>query len=510
MFNAVGRGPNLDLANRNSKTRRGRFAACVLLLSSLFVVSPIIPVDLRSDVPILSQVLPQVEPVKADTTAPTITSFSSTSQNFHYAQYSQINITATASEAIRSGNTITVTLETGAVDRTVLLTAAAAGTTLTGTYTVQAGDMTDDLTVSGFTIGTVADTAGNAMTSIIVPTVDNNIAGAKNLVVDTGPMVITLDTNLGNETRKVFLPIQGGNISGTIVVDWGDGSALQEFTSSLGWNFAEHTYATHGAYTVSIRDKPLTDGNWRSMQSNTGAGKNNEVFTGVTRWGNFRYSSLYNSFHSWTNLRSVPSNISNLVTDLNTTFYHAASFNQDLSGWNTSNVTTMNGMFGANWSSPSAFNGNISTWDTSKVTDMSGMFAHARSFNQNISGWNTSKVTTISSMFTGATSFNQSIATWDTSKVTNMNNLFNGATSFNQNISAWNTGSVTTMNSMFYDATSFNQNISTWNTANVTDMHWMFFGAGAFRQNLSTWNTAKVAGEKPCHTSLNCPDVPDP
>ncbi|MEY3074889.1 MAG: hypothetical protein RJB25_527, partial [Bacteroidota bacterium] len=67
-----------------------------------------------------------------------------------------------------SGNTITVTLETGAVDRTVLLTAAAAGATLTGTYTVQAGDMTDDLTVSGFTIGTVADTAGNAMTSTTV------------------------------------------------------------------------------------------------------------------------------------------------------------------------------------------------------------------------------------------------------------------------------------------------------------------------------------------------------
>jgi hypothetical protein len=39
-----------------------------LLLSSLFVVSPIIPVDLRSDVPILSQLLPQAEPVKATAT----------------------------------------------------------------------------------------------------------------------------------------------------------------------------------------------------------------------------------------------------------------------------------------------------------------------------------------------------------------------------------------------------------------------------------------------------------
>ena len=68
MFNADGRIPSLDLASRNSRTRRGRFAACVLLLSSIFVVSPIVPVDLRSDVPILSQVLPQLEPVSATAT----------------------------------------------------------------------------------------------------------------------------------------------------------------------------------------------------------------------------------------------------------------------------------------------------------------------------------------------------------------------------------------------------------------------------------------------------------
>ena len=49
-------------------SRRGRFAAVVLLLSSIFVVSPIVPVDLRSDVPILSQLLPQLEPVKANAT----------------------------------------------------------------------------------------------------------------------------------------------------------------------------------------------------------------------------------------------------------------------------------------------------------------------------------------------------------------------------------------------------------------------------------------------------------
>ena len=42
---------------------------------------------------------------------------------------------------------------------------------------------------------------------------------------------------------------------------------------------------------------------------------------------------------------------------------------QDLSGWDTSSVTSMNNMF----SGASAFNQDISSWNTSSVNDMSGM-----------------------------------------------------------------------------------------------------------------------------------------
>ena len=120
--------------------------------------------------------------ITRDTVAPTISSFSSTTGNGYYKAGSTINITATANESVRSGNTITVTLDTGT---TALLTAASAGTSLTGTYTVAVGETSADLTVSSFTIGTVADTAGNAMTSTTVPSGASNIAGAKAIVIDT-------------------------------------------------------------------------------------------------------------------------------------------------------------------------------------------------------------------------------------------------------------------------------------------------------------------------------------
>jgi hypothetical protein len=122
-----------------------------------------------------------------DNTAPTVVSFTSSTVDGSYKSGDTINITATT-EAIQSGNTLTVTLDT---NDTVLLTAASAGTTLTGTYTVGSGDNSSDLTVSSFTIGTVIDTAGNIMTSTTVPS--TNIASGSAIVVDTAAPTVTIN-----------------------------------------------------------------------------------------------------------------------------------------------------------------------------------------------------------------------------------------------------------------------------------------------------------------------------
>jgi surface protein len=48
-----------------------------------------------------------------------------------------------------------------------------------------------------------------------------------------------------------------------------------------------------------------------------------------------------------------------------------------------------------------AFNQNISGWDTSNVTLMYFMFDNATAFSQNLSGWNVAKVTDATSFWTG-------------------------------------------------------------------------------------------------------------
>ena len=110
---------------------------------------------------------------------------------------------------------------------------------------------------------------------------------------------------------------------------------------------------------------------------------------------------------------------------------------------------------------------------------MQSVFGGAFNFNQNISSWNVSKVTSISSMFLRAYNFDQDISGWDVSSVTNMQLAFYKAENFNQDISSWDTSSVTEMAYMFREAASFNQDISGWDVSSVTDMASMFYFAVA-------------------------------
>ena len=118
------------------------------------------------------------------------------------------------------------------------------------------------------------------------------------------------------------------------------------------------------------------------------------------------------------------------VTNMKELFKNCSEFNEDISGWDTSNATLMHYMFAG-----TSFNQDIGGWDVSNVTNMDSIFYNAP-FNQDISGWDTSNVTNMSAMFFGS-SFNQDISGWDTSLVTNMNSMFKNAASFNQDLSEW-------------------------------------------------------------------------
>lgn len=99
------------------------------------------------------------------------------------------------------------------------------------------------------------------------------------------------------------------------------------------------------------------------------------------------------------------------------------------------------------------------------------------SFNSDISGWNTTNVTSMSSLFENAISFNKPLQPWNTSKVINMNNMFKNASSFNQSVkyvpasNFWDVSGVTGMISIFQDAMKFNNGFLEYNMDN--SLNWI-------------------------------------
>ena len=163
----------------------------------------------------------------------------------------------------------------------------------------------------------------------------------------------------------------------------------------------------------------------------------------------------------------------------------------------TSGITDMTNIFNTTEGAVfnTNFNENITHWDTSNVTSMSSMFVGSSSFNRDLSAWDTSNVTNMSFMFNNADAFNQDIGGWDVSNVTNMNSMFRDTLVFNPNIGGWDVSSVTDMASMFRFADAFNQDIGDWDVSSVTDMASMFRSATAFDQDLSGWCVTDFSSE---------------
>ena len=88
----------------------------------------------------------------------------------------------------------------------------------------------------------------------------------------------------------------------------------------------------------------------------------------------------------------------------------------DLNDIDVSKINDMSSLFDGT-GFKNGFNGDISNWDVSNVTEMEGMFYSCKNFNQDRSSWDVSNVTNMNGMFYNCKSFNQDISAWDVSNV---------------------------------------------------------------------------------------------
>ncbi len=82
------------------------------------------------------------------------------------------------------------------------------------------------------------------------------------------------------------------------------------------------------------------------------------------------------------------------------------------------------------------------------ATDISRMFLNAKAFNEEIEGWDTSNVTDMSFMFYGTEAFNQALNSWNTANVTKMGHMFENALQFNASV-VFDISSLTSIRSAF-------------------------------------------------------------
>ena len=180
-----------------------------------------------------------------------------------------------------------------------------------------------------------------------------------------------------------------------------------------------------------------------------------------------------------------------------------------LKGLDTSNVTSMEGMFKYCSKLTSL---DLSSFDTSNVTRMTDVFSDCRSLTSlDLSNFNTSKVTSMFYMFDCCSKLTSlDLSSFNTSNVVSMTGMFVECSSITTlDLSNFNTSKVTYMADMFEVCSSLTSlDLSNFDTSNVTDMKYMFRGCSALTSlNLSNWDTSKVTNMKGMFN--NCSSLTD-
>lgn len=202
-------------------------------------------------------------------------------------------------------------------------------------------------------------------------------------------------------------------------------------------------------------------------------------------------TTLYQLFGSQANLIEyyLPHDLGTNCTSLSGSFYNCQALQFiDVSGWDTSNVTSFNAMF-------SGCRGlieikGVEDFDVSSTTTLASMFSSCNVLRKlDISKWETtSSLTNLSSTFYALYQIEElDVSGFNTENVTDFSSCFNSCNKLKSlDLRNWSiTSKVTKLNSMFaycYSLASLLRN-KDWNTSNVTTFEAMFTRCKMLREH---------------------------
>ena len=141
---------------------------------------------------------------------------------------------------------------------------------------------------------------------------------------------------------------------------------------------------------------------------------------------------------------------------------------------------------------------DLTDLDISELDDLSGVFARLNKVEVvDISGWDTSNVTTMEDMFRKCSKLKNiiGIENLDVSKLKNANSMFYMCENLVElDLTNWNTISLENMSYMFYLCSNLKiiKNIENWQLPNIKDVNHMFSNCTKLDVDLSNWDLTKI------------------
>jgi hypothetical protein len=237
--------------------------------------------------------------------------------------------------------------------------------------------------------------------------------------------VFTINTTASPQNFIFYL-----NTPSNLVVEWGDGTSDTTYTTTGN---KTHSYSTAGNYTLKIKSgttarlafgetsctplrlKAVTQAISASLGLTSGASMFNGC-TNCTSWA----SGFFDA---------ASANLTNAYA----MFYAMnTNFNENLGGWNTSNITDPSYMLANCYN----FVGNgVGSWNTSKFANLTGTFGYCYPFNQNLANWDVTSVTGAVAFLVGNTAlstanYDATLISWGAQGVKNSVGINFGAAKY--------------------------------------------------------------------------------
>ena len=301
-----------------------------------------------------------------DGVVPTVSSVNSSTANGNYKVGDTVSVQVNFSEAVTVTGTPQLTLETGTTDRVVNYASGSGTSTLTFTYTVQAGDTSADLDYQGTTAlglngGTIKDAAGNNGTlTLASPGAANSLGANKAIVIDgvlPTASIVVADTALAiGETSTVTITFNEA-VTGLTIADF---TVANGVLSGLGTSDGGITWTATLTPTASITDPT----NVITLDNTGVADAAGNAGTGTTDSNNYAIDSQRPTASIVVADTALAAGETSLVT---------ITFSEAVTGFTNADLTVANGTLSAVSSSDGGVTWTATLTPTASVQDATNL-----------------------------------------------------------------------------------------------------------------------------------------